>query len=55
MSKTRVQALNIADPANNNACPDTKPGYDYLMTLDAPLEIGDLLRVKSPEHDLDEN
>jgi hypothetical protein len=55
MTKTKVQALDFANPANNNPMPDAKPGYDLLMTLDTPLEIGDLLRVRSPEHDLEEN
>jgi putative protease len=54
-TKIKVQALDLANPTNNQAQPDTKPGYDYLMTLDTPLEVGDLLRVKSPEHDLEEN
>jgi U32 family peptidase len=54
-AKTKIQALNFANPSNNAGMPDTKPGYDILMTLDAPLEIGDLLRVRSLEHDLDEN
>ena len=55
MTKTKVQALDFANPANNTAMPDAKPGYDLLMTLDTPLVIGDLLRVRSPEHDLEEN
>jgi putative protease len=54
-SKIKVQALNLAKPVNNESVPDTKPGYDYLITLDTPLEAGDMLRVKSPEHDLEEN
>ncbi len=55
VTKTKIQALDFANPLNNTSMPDTKPGYDILMTLDSPLEIGDLLRVKSPEHDLEEN
>jgi putative protease len=55
LTKTKITALNITNPQNNNLSPDTKPGYDYLMTLDTPLEVGDLLRVRSPEHDLEEN
>jgi putative protease len=53
--KIRVPAVGIANPHNNEQTGDTKPGYDYLMTLDTPLTAGDLLRVKSPEFDLDEN
>ena len=54
-SKIKVPAVGISDPKNNQASPDTKPGFDYLITLDAPLTVGDLLRVRSQEFDLDEN
>ena len=55
LSRTKIQALNLADPRNNELCENTKPGYDYLITLDAPLDVGDILRVRSEEHDLEEN
>lgn len=55
LSKTRIKAINLTNPQNNSLSPDTKPGYDYLVTLDAPLQAGDLLRVRSLEHDLEEN
>lgn len=48
-------AAKIADIKNGSIQPDTKPGYDYIVTMDTPLEAGDLLRIKSPEHELDEN
>ncbi len=54
-AKTRIQALNFANPSNNVGMPDTKPGNDIFMTLDTPLEIGDLLRIRSNDHDLDDN
>jgi putative protease len=54
-SKIKFQAVAINSPTNNAPVPDTKPGYDYLITIDAPLDVGDLLRVKSQEHDLEEN
>ena len=54
-AKTRIQALNFANPSNNAGMPDTKPGNDIFMTLDTPLEIGDLLRIRSNDHDLDDN
>ena len=54
-AKTRIQALNFANPSNNAGMPDTKPGNDSFMTLDPPLEIGDLLRIRSNDHDLDDN
>lgn len=55
LTKTRIKAINLTNPQNNSLSPDTKPGYDYLVTLDAPLQPGDLLRVRSSEHDLEEN
>ena len=55
LTKTRIQALNFANPKNNFGMNDTKPGEEILMTLDAPLEVGDLLRIRSNDHDLDDN
>lgn len=51
----RFTAAKIIDPKNGKEQSDTKPGYDYVVTFDAPLDPLDLLRIRSPEHDLDEN
>lgn len=53
--RQKFTAAKLVEPKNGKESPDTKPGYDYIATFDAPLEVGDLLRVRSPEHDLDEN
>ncbi len=54
-SKQVFTAAKIANFKNGRQEPDTKPGFDYIVTCDSPLEVDDLLRIKSPEHDLDEN
>ncbi|MCX6117457.1 MAG: U32 family peptidase [Proteobacteria bacterium] len=51
----KFSVTKIVNPKNGKEMPDSKPGYDYIVTFDTQLEPLDLLRVKSPEHDLDEN
>ncbi|MCX6124844.1 MAG: U32 family peptidase [Proteobacteria bacterium] len=53
--RQKFVVAQLLDFKNNKEVPDSKPGYDYIATLDTPLEVNDILRVRSPEHDLDEN
>lgn len=52
---TRFQVLKLTEAKSNKDVTDAKPGYDYILTADVQMTADDLLRVKSPEHDLEEN
>jgi putative protease len=54
-SSQRFAVAELIEFKSKKPSEDTKPGYQYIATFDTPLEVQDLLRVKSPEHDLDEN
>jgi hypothetical protein len=51
----KFAVARLQELKNEKDSPDSKPGYDYIATFDVPLEVDDLFRVRSPEHDLDEN
>jgi U32 family peptidase len=55
VGRQKFAVAELLEAKNSKVAPDSKPGYDYIATFDAPLEVDDLLRVRSPEHDLDEN
>ena len=51
----RFLLTGLFDLKNQCEATDTKPGFKYIADIDSELDPGDLLRVRSEHHDLDEN
>jgi putative protease len=51
-SRQKFIVTKLQEAKNGKEVPNTKPGYEYIATFDASLAPNDLLRVRSPEHDL---